>query len=70
MHTGVALHNAGLLASLAESLANVTQLAAAVDASDDAILELAPDGTIRAWNPAVGAALRLRGRRVRRHARE
>lgn len=53
MHTGVALHNSGLLASLAESLANVTQLAAAVESSDDAILAIAPDGTISAWNPAV-----------------
>ena len=51
--TGIALHNAGLLASLAESLANVTHLTAAIDASDDAIMELAPDGTIRAWNPAA-----------------
>ena len=53
MHTAVALQNSGLVTSLAESLAKVTRLAAAVDASDDAILEVAPDGTIRAWNPAA-----------------
>ena len=38
---------------LAESLANVTQLAAAVESSDDAILALTPGGSISAWNPAT-----------------
>lgn len=53
VHTGVALQTSGLVEGLAESLADVTQLAAAVQSSDDAILAIAPDGTITAWNPAV-----------------
>lgn len=53
VHAGVALQNSGLVDRLAESLANVTQLAAAVQSSDDAILALATDGAITAWNPAA-----------------
>lgn len=60
-HAGVALANSGLVDRLAESLANVTQLAAAVQSSDDAILALAPDGTITAWNPAAERLLGYRG---------
>jgi PAS domain S-box-containing protein len=53
VHAGVALQNSGLVDRLAESLASVTRLAAAVQASDDAILAIDADGAITAWNPAA-----------------
>lgn len=45
--------NSGLVERLAESLAEVTQLAAIVQSSDDAIIAVAADGTITSWNPAA-----------------
>jgi len=53
VHAGAALQNSGLVDRLADSLANVTQLAAAVHSSDDAILAMGSDGAISAWNPAA-----------------
>jgi PAS domain S-box-containing protein len=53
VHTGIALQNSGLVDRLADSLANVTQLAVAVQSSDDAILALGSEGAITAWNPAA-----------------
>lgn len=53
VQAGAALQSSSLVSRLAETLANVTQLAAAIQSSDDAIMALAPDGTIVAWNPAA-----------------
>ena len=54
VHAGVALENSGLVDRLAESLASVTQLAAAVQSSDDAILALAADGAITGFASGRG----------------
>ncbi|MEI7742606.1 MAG: PAS domain S-box protein [Chloroflexota bacterium] len=61
VHAGVALQNSSLVDRLAESLASVTQLAIAVEASDDAIVAVAADGAITAWNPAAERVFGLSG---------
>jgi PAS domain S-box-containing protein len=52
-HTAAALENARLLERLAASLADVSQLAAIVQFSDDAILAMTPEGMVTSWNPAA-----------------
>jgi PAS domain S-box-containing protein len=50
---GLVAENSGLLERLAASLADVSQLAAIVKSSDDAILAVDLAGSITAWNPAA-----------------
>lgn len=54
-HLGVALQNSRLVDRLAESLADVSQLAAIVESSNDAILAVNPGGNISSWNRAATA---------------
>jgi PAS domain S-box-containing protein len=50
---GLVADYSGLMERLAESLSEVTQLAAIVHSSEDAIVAVDADGTITAWNPAA-----------------
>jgi PAS domain S-box-containing protein len=50
---GLVADNSGLVERLAESLEEVTQLAAIVQSSEDAIVAVDADGKVTAWNPAA-----------------
>ncbi len=52
-NTGVALENAHLLERLEASLAGVTQLAALVTSTSDAVISVSARGAITSWNPAA-----------------
>ena len=65
VHAGVALQNSGLVDRLADSLANVTQLGAAVQSSDDAILALGPTARSPPGTPRPSACSATQARSSR-----